>query len=113
MGVISSLGNSVDTNHDALIHGTCGISSLQLVKTKYAASLHFGEIKIENQQLKKNLNANEISVTRTMLLALHAFNEAVGDSSLSSAELASYDTALVAASTVGGMCLTDELYGDY
>lgn len=112
MGVISALGNSVNANHDALIKGTCCISSLELVKTKYAATLRFGEIKIENHQLKNNLSVNENNVTRTTLLALHAFNEAVADSRLSNVELASYDTALVAASTVGGMCLTDELYHD-
>lgn len=112
MGVISALGNTLEANHTALIKGTCGISSLELVKTKYAATLRFGEIKIENHQLKKELDANENSITRTALFALHAFNEAVDDSRLSAAELTSYDTALVAANTVGGMCLTDELYQD-
>lgn len=112
MGVISALGNSLEENHASLIKGTCGISSLELVQTKYAATLRFGEIKIENHQLKKNLSANENNITRTTLLALHAFNEAVADSHLSAAELSCYDTALVAANTVGGMCLTDELYRD-
>jgi 3-oxoacyl-(acyl-carrier-protein) synthase len=46
------------------------------------------------------------------MLALHAAAEAIEDSKLSATQLASPDTALVGATTVGGMCLTDELYHD-
>ncbi len=112
LGVISPLGNSVSENHRALTQSTCGISSLELFKTKYAATLRFGEIKTENAKLKEDLAANEESVTRTSLLALHAFNQAVSSSKLMPSQVSSPDCALVVASTVGGMCLTDELYSD-
>src|SRR5690606_2763332 len=41
-----------------------------------------------------------------------AFKEAVADAALSSNQLSSPHTALIGASTVGGMCFTDELYRD-
>ncbi len=112
LGVISALGNSVTENQHALRQDKCGISTLELFKTKYAATLRFGEIKTEDKKLKEKLSVKENSVTRTTLLALHAFNEAVTDSKLSAQEISSHDTVLITASTVGGMCLTDELYND-
>ncbi|PKP49403.1 MAG: beta-ketoacyl-[acyl-carrier-protein] synthase family protein, partial [Bacteroidetes bacterium HGW-Bacteroidetes-12] len=72
----------------------------------------FGEIKIETEALKTQLKAYELGVTRTSLLAVHALNQAINDAQLSASELIRDDTALVNATTVGGMCLTDELYLD-
>jgi 3-oxoacyl-(acyl-carrier-protein) synthase len=51
-------------------------------------------------------------VTRTSLLALHAFEEALLDAGLSQAQLPATTPALINACTVGGMCLTDEFYHD-
>ena len=112
IGVISAIGNTVAENHTALQEGKCGITALSLLSSKYAGIMPFGEIKITTEELKKKLNATESGVTRTSLLALHAFNEAINDSKLNSEEITSFDTALIGASTVGGMCLTDELYND-
>ena len=113
MGVISAIGNSVAENHHALKEGTCGIQyGLDLFPTKYAATMPFGQVKISTKDLHDKLNIRETGVTRTSMLAQHAFNEAVADSQLSSTALQSFDTALIGASTVGGMCLTDELYDD-
>jgi 3-oxoacyl-(acyl-carrier-protein) synthase len=113
MGVISAIGNSVAENHHALKEGTCGVHhELDLFPTKYAAAMPFGQIKLSTEELRDKLKITEAGVTRTSMLALHAFNEAVADSGLNSSALHSFDTALIGASTVGGMCLTDELYAD-
>jgi 3-oxoacyl-(acyl-carrier-protein) synthase len=112
MGIISAIGNSVTENRMALIEGKCGIGSLELFATKYASLLPFGEIKITNTSLQEQLQAHERGLTRTTLLALHAFEEAVTDAQLTIKHLHGFDTALIGASTVGGMCLTDELYND-
>ena len=113
MGVISAIGNSVAANRASLKEGRCGISkALDLFPSKYAGVLPFGSIRVSNESLQQQLNAFEPGVTRSSLLALHAFNEAIADSGLSPRQLASFNTALVGASTVGGMCLTDELYHD-
>ncbi|MFN8322770.1 MAG: beta-ketoacyl synthase N-terminal-like domain-containing protein, partial [Chitinophagales bacterium] len=112
IGLITPLGNSVTENHTALKEGRSGLSHLELFPTKYASLLPFGEIKISNESLKQQLEVSTPGVTRTTLLALHAFIQAVGDSALSSDELQRSDTALINGNTIGGMCLSDELYMD-
>jgi len=96
----------------ALMEGKCGIGPLELFSTRYADLLPFGEVKISNAILQQRLHAEEPGITRTTLLALHALEEAITDAQLTSATLHGFDTALIGASTVGGMCLTDELYSD-
>ena len=112
MGLISAIGNTVADNRQSLVNGTCGISTLGLFPSAYSGKLPCGEIKITTEALKEKLNAREPGITRTTLLALHAFNEAITDSALTQEQLTGFDTALIGATTVGGMCLTDELYHD-
>ena len=112
MGIISAIGNSVRENHNSLLQGNCGIGPLELFPTKYGSLLPFGEIKITNAALQDKSGAHEPGLTRTSLLALHAFQEAIADAQITAAQLKNFDTALIGASTVGGMCLTDELYND-
>jgi len=112
IGIITSLGESPDENRIALKQGKCGITDLELVQTRYAGKIPFGEIKINTETLKNQLKATESGVTRTSLLALHAFEQAINDAKLSVREITSSETAFINASTVGGMCLTDELYKD-
>jgi 3-oxoacyl-(acyl-carrier-protein) synthase len=112
MGIITALGNSVAANRNALLNNVCGITHAEYLSSKYAGQLPFAEIKITTQALKEKLAANDAGLTRTTLLALHAVEEAIADSGLSAVELRQHDTALIGATTVGGMCLTDELYRD-
>lgn len=113
LGAISAIGNTLAQNRISLAAGKCGISTeMNLFPSKYAGILPFGTVPISNETLQKDLNAYEHGVTRTSLLALHAFDEAVKDSGLTPEQLSGFDTALIGASTVGGMCLTDELYHD-
>ncbi|QEC69450.1 beta-ketoacyl-[acyl-carrier-protein] synthase family protein [Panacibacter ginsenosidivorans] len=112
MGVISAIGNTAGENRQALVKGTCGITNLENFPSRFAGVMPFGEIKITTDTLKEQLHAYEHGVTRTMLLSLHAFNEAIADSNLPIAEISSLNTAFISGNTVGGMCLTDELYAD-
>ncbi len=113
MGVISAIGNSVAENHHALKAANCGVKKqLDLFHSKYAGILPFGQVQISTDVLQKKLQITDTGVTRTTMLAMHAFNEAVADAGLSSSDLQASDTALIGANTVGGMCLTDELYHD-
>ncbi|MEO6718774.1 MAG: beta-ketoacyl-[acyl-carrier-protein] synthase family protein [Ferruginibacter sp.] len=112
MGVISAIGNSVAENRMALAAGKCGISQLELIDSKFKQQLPCGEIKITTEDLKTKLQANTKGITRTTLLALHAFGEAIKDAELTEEILSAPGTALISASTVGGMCLTEELYQD-
>ena len=112
MGVVSALGEGPEANRKALAEGVCGIGTLGLFPSRYAGVLPCGEIKTTTDQLKEKLKATESGVTRTMLLALDAFDQAVTDAGLTPSRLSESGTALISATTVGGMCLTDELYKD-
>ena len=112
MGVISAIGNSVAQNRTALSGGNCGITTLELFPSKYANLLPCGEIKIPTEELRLRLSVTDPGITRTTLLGLHAFQEAVQDAGLTTQQLNSADTALIGGSTIGGMCLTDEFYQD-
>ncbi len=112
MGVISAIGDSVGANRESLKTSSCGIGTLGLFPSAYAGKLPCGEVKIGTEELKEKLNAPEPNITRTTLLALHAFEEAVRDSGLTAAQISDAGTAFINATTVGGMCLTDELYHD-
>jgi 3-oxoacyl-(acyl-carrier-protein) synthase len=113
MGVVSAIGNSVAENHEALKAARCGIQyKLDLFPTKYAGLLPFGQVPLSNKELLETLQVSEPGVTRTSLLALYALNEALAGSGITEDEVQSFDTALIGANTVGGMCLTDELYND-
>jgi len=112
IGIISALGPSARENHTALRKGICGISLPDYLHSRYAEIFPAGEIKITTETLKSRLNITDNSVTRTTVLAAHAFEEALDDAGLSREQLTSPNTALIGATTVGGMCLTDELYRD-
>lgn len=112
IGVISAIGKNALENREALKSGQCGMTHLDMLTTHFSNKLPFGEVKMSNDHLKTHLNAREKGVTRTSLLALHAYEEAIRDSALTNEQIRSDETALVGASTVGGMCLTDEMYKD-
>lgn len=112
IGVISALGQSAPENQTALKKGVCGIQLPGYLHSRYAGIFPTGEIKMETGALKSKLNISDASVTRTTALAMHAFDEALHDAALSHEQLTSANTALIGATTVGGMCLTDQLYRD-
>jgi len=112
MGIISPIGNTVAENRTALKDGVSGLTGIEMFATKYANLLPFGEIKIDNATLKKQLGVTDSGVTRTTLLAVYAIEQAIADSGLTTEVLQRFDTALIGATTVGGMCHTDDLYAD-
>lgn len=111
-GIITSIGSDMASNRDALIQEKCGLSSLEQFPSKYASLLPFGEIKLSNEELKSMMQIQDKSVTRTSLLANFAFQQAIKDAGLTPEMVSATSTALITANTVGGMCLTDELYQD-
>ncbi len=112
IGIVTPLGFSLSENHEALREGRSGLSELEHFSSRFATLLPFGEVKISNEELREKHQVTDSGVTRTTLLALHAFADALADSKMDLAALQSSDTALINGNTVGGMCLTDELYQD-
>lgn len=112
IGAISSIGNSIDENHLSLVNGISGIGKASHFRSNYTESLPFAEIKLSDEELKSRLGITSPGFTRTTLIALHAFDEAIKDAGLTSVELSNLSTAFISSSTVGGMCYTDQLYAD-
>ena len=108
LGITSAIGRGLDANRDALQTGRAGITHLENFPSRYAGILPCAEIKTTDAELIDRLQARERGVTRTMLLALEAFDEAVRDAGITRFD----DLALICGTTVGGMCHTDELYED-
>jgi 3-oxoacyl-(acyl-carrier-protein) synthase len=113
MGIISAIGNNLNENFDRLHKGKSGIGKARHFESAYTATLPFGEVGLSNEELKQLLKIEEdTGYTRTTLLAIKAFEECVSAAGLTPEEISSKDTAFISASTVGGMCLTDQLYED-
>jgi 3-oxoacyl-(acyl-carrier-protein) synthase len=113
MGIISAIGENLHENHASLRAGITGIGQAAHFESQYVSLLPFGECKISNDALKELLDLeNSVGYTRTCLLASRAFDEAIKDAGLTAQQLSCFDTAFISASTVGGMCLTDQLYED-
>jgi 3-oxoacyl-(acyl-carrier-protein) synthase len=113
MGLISAIGDSVEENRNSLQHSRSGIGQIQFYQTAHAGKLPAAEVKYSTEELNKKIFGQlNPTITRTSLLALQAVGEAIKDSGLTKEEIHSTDTALVGATTVGGMCLTDELFND-
>ncbi len=113
IGVISAIGNNASENHSSLQKGIAGIGKAQFLNSKYADELLFGEVKLSNKEMLANLGNSVVSgMSRTEILAFTAFKEAVNDAGLSDNELKDFDTALLSATTVGGMVETEAIHAD-
>jgi 3-oxoacyl-(acyl-carrier-protein) synthase len=113
MGIISSIGKNVGENHLSLQQGRSGVGRARYFESNYVSQLPFGEVKADNLTLGQMAGVSgQKGFTRTCLLAFVAFEEAIRDAGLTPDELRAFDTGIVSASTVGGMCLTDQLYSD-
>lgn len=113
MGAITSIGLTIAENLRSLQQENSGIKKAKHFKSQYAESLVFGEIDRSDEALLAELGLEKgKGYTRTTLIALKAFREAVAHAQLSPEEIASGRTAFISSSTVGGMCYTDDLYHD-
>lgn len=113
MGVVSAIGNNVSENLASLKAGHSGIGKAEFLDSKYAETHLFGEVKISNQELFQELEISDrIGFTRTELLAVKAFREAISQAGLTVEEISSFNTAFLSATTVGGMAETDAIYAD-
>jgi 3-oxoacyl-(acyl-carrier-protein) synthase len=113
MGIVTAIGHNLAENHSSLQLSRSGIGPAKHFQSYYTDLLPFGEVSLSNEVLRESLGSKaKPRYTRTTLLAIKAFDQAILDAGLSVDELSAWDTALISASTVGGMCLTDQLYDD-
>ncbi len=111
-GIISAIGNDVEKNLESLMIGRSGIGQITLLDTLHKGVLPIAEVKLRNSELlEMNGLTQKPGYTRTTLLGLTAASEAMR--SAGAEGLNGSDTALVSATTVGGMDHSENFYADF
>lgn len=112
MGIISSIGNSVEENYISLIENKMGISKIQNIPTVHADVIKVGEIKKTNEELVAELQLSENNnFSRTAMIGTLAAKQAVENAGIIS--INEFRTGLISATSVGGMDMTEKHYYDY
>jgi 3-oxoacyl-[acyl-carrier-protein] synthase-1 len=109
IGLISSIGLSVEDAFQSLKSESSGIGDITLFETNHSGKLPVGEVKISNKSLAEKLSLRP-TVTRTALLGIHAAREAVMNAGI---EIKKWRTGLISATTVGGMDKTENFFRDF
>ena len=112
MGIISSIGNTVEENFYSLTNNKTGLSDIENIQTIHATTLKFGEIKKTNEALITELGIpSNNNFTRTALLGVFAAKQAIKNARISS--INEYKTGLISSTSVAGMDTTEQHYHDY
>ena len=112
MGIISSIGNSVEESFNALIHNKPGITAIENIQTIHANAIKVGEIKKTNTEMEQELglDANN-NYSRTAMLGVLAAKQAVQNAGINN--INEYNTGIISATSVGGMDMTEKFFYDY
>lgn len=112
VGIITSIGTGAGQVFRSLRTGKHGIGLANYLPTAHRDIFPLGEVKLSNEDLMSSLGLEgEEGFTRTSLLAIMAASEAVRKAGWNSA--LSARTALISATTVGGMCKSEQVYHHY
>jgi 3-oxoacyl-(acyl-carrier-protein) synthase len=112
MGIISSIGNTVEENYNALLNSQIGITTIENIATVHADVIKVGEIKKTNQELVEELQlGKDNNFSRTAMLGTIAAKQAVKNAGITS--INEYRTGLISATSVGGMDMTERYYHEY
>ncbi|WP_281323874.1 beta-ketoacyl-[acyl-carrier-protein] synthase family protein [Flavobacterium sp. IMCC34518] len=112
MGIISSIGNTVEENYNALLNSQIGITTIENITTVHADVIKVGEIKKSNQELIEELQLDkDNNFTRTAMLGTIAAKQALKNAGITS--INEYRTGLISATSVGGMDMTERYYHEY
>ena len=108
IGVACSIGMNTGESLDALLAGKRGIGPIGILDTVHKGSFVVGEIPLTDHQMMELLNIPKSHFryyTRTSLIGMIAASEAVHSSGINLSD--GISTALVSATTVGGMDKTE------
>lgn len=106
-GIITAIGNNTEECLQALLSGKTGVGKAEYLKTYWQDELPIAEVKMSNAQLAE-LAGVKASWPRTALLSAIAVKEALAKYSI----VAEFKTGFFSANTVGGMDLTEKVYGE-
>lgn len=112
MGIISSIGKTVEENYNSLIHSNHGISRISHISTRHVNDIKVGEIKLTNDELIAQLGLPaDNNYSRTAMLGLIAAKEAIADAKIN--DINDCRTGLISATSVGGMDMTERYFYEY
>lgn len=112
MGIISSIGNSVEENLNALLQSKHGISKISSITTRHKDEIMVGEIGLTNNELIAQLNLSPSNnYSRTAMLGVLAAKQAIQNANIS--DITDCKTGLISATSVGGMDMTEKYYYEY
>lgn len=112
MGMVTSIGMSVEENFNSLICKKSGISAIENIDTLHRSWIQVGEIKQTNTQLAQKLNIPKDNIySRTSFLGILAIKEALNQAQISDKEISTL--GLISASSVGGMDMTERYFYQY
>ena len=112
MGIISSIGTTVEENFHSLVSIKTGLSTISNFETIHKNVIKVGEIKQTNQQLAEQLNLpSDNNFSRTALLGAIAAKQALENANI--VDINEYKSGLISATSVGGMDMTEKYYYDY
>lgn len=112
MGMITSVGKTVDESLASLVSGISGTGKAKYLETVHKETIPVSEVKYSDEQLKEHLGlGSDVKLTRTTLLAFVAAKEAADSARLS--QLSRLRSGLISGNSVGGMGKTENYYLDY
>lgn len=112
MGIISSIGTTVEANLHALLNSKKGIAPIVNIDTRHKNEIKVGEVLQTNAELAKSLHLNENhNYSRTALLGCIAAQQAVKHANIDTID--AFRTGLISATSVGGMDLTEKHFQNY
>ncbi|MDO5105325.1 beta-ketoacyl synthase [Capnocytophaga sp.] len=112
MGIVSSIGMSVEENFHSLTNYKSGISTIENIDTLHKNNIKVGEIKLTNRQLAQKLGVAENNAySRTSLLGILAIKEALKQAQIPEKEIP--NLGFINASSVGGMDMTERYFYQY
>lgn len=106
-GIITAIGNNTEECLQALLSGKTGVGKAEYLKTYWQDELPIAEVKMSNAQLAE-LCGVKTSWPRTALLSAIAVKEALAKYTIAP----EFKTGFFSANTVGGMDLTEKIYGE-
>ncbi|WP_458627977.1 beta-ketoacyl-[acyl-carrier-protein] synthase family protein [Winogradskyella sp. PC D3.3] len=112
MGIISSIGTTVEANLHALLNSKKGIAPIVNIDTRHKNEIKVGEVLQTNPELAKSLHLHENhNYSRTALLGCIAAQQAVKHANIDTID--AFRTGLISATSVGGMDLTEKHFQNY
>jgi 3-oxoacyl-(acyl-carrier-protein) synthase len=107
MGIVSAIGNNLQTNLDSLCKERAGIGSMQWLSSIQHRNLPVGEVKLSNEELAA-FTGLSAKLPRTAFLSCMAAREALEDAGWKKEN--TLRTGFISANTVGGMDKTENFF---